>query len=151
MALKDRLTEEMKGAMKARDDLKLSTIRLVRSAVKNREIEARCELDDQGVCEIIASLVKQRRESIRLFQEGGRNDLVAKEEKELALLCEFLPPQLDRAELEEAVAKVIAECDAKGSKDMGKVMKALSPHVAGRADGKLVAEVVKEKLALLTV
>jgi hypothetical protein len=147
MTLKERLAEEMKGAMKARDALSLSTIRLVRSAVKNREIEVRRELDDQGICEVIASLVKQRRESIRLFQEGGRDDLVAKEEKELAILCEFLPPQLGRVELEGMVAKVIAECGARGSKDMGKVMKALAPHVAGRADGKVVAEVVREKLA----
>lgn len=147
MALKDRLIEEMKGAMKARDDLRLSTIRLVRSEVKNREIELKRELDDHGISEVIASLVKQRRDSIRLFQEGGRVDLVEKEKKELALLCEFLPPQLDRAELDDLVAKVIAECGAQGSKDMGRVMKALAPHVAGRADGKAVAEVVREKLA----
>lgn len=147
MALKERLAEEMKGAMRARDDLRLSTIRLVRAAVKNREIEERRELDDQGICEVIASMAKQRRESIRLFHEGGRDDLVLKEEKELALLCEFLPPQLDRAGVEDTVSKVIAECGAQGSKDMGRVMKALAPHVAGRADGKVVAEVVREKLA----
>ncbi len=120
---------------------------MVRSAVKNREIELKHELDDPGICEVIASLVKQRRDSIRLFQEGGRVDLVEKEEKELAVLCEFLPPQLSGAELAELVAKVIEECGAQGSKDMGKVMKALAPHVAGRADGKAVAEVVREKLA----
>jgi uncharacterized protein YqeY len=147
MPLKDRLTEEMKGAMKAHDDLRLSTIRLVRSAVKNREIELRRELDDNGICEVIASLVKQRRESIRLFGQAERHDLVEKEEKELAVLCAFLPPQLSRAELEELVAKVIVECGAQGGKDMGKVMKALAPHVAGRADGKALAEVVREKLA----
>jgi len=147
MSLSDRLTEEMKGAMKARNDLRLSAIRQVRSAVKNREIELKHELDDPGICEVIASLVKQRRDSIRLFQEGGRIDLVEKEEKELAVLCEFLPPQLSGAELAGLVAKVIEECGAQGSKDMGKVMKALAPHVAGRADGKAVAEVVREKLA----
>lgn len=147
MSLSDRLTEEMKGAMKSHDDLRLSTIRMVRSAVKNREIDLKHALDDPGICEVIASLVKQRRDSIRLFQEGGRTDLVEKEEKELAVLCEFLPPQLGRTELEELVAKVIAECGAQGAKDMGKVMKALASHVAGRADGKAVAEVVREKLA----
>lgn len=147
MSLRDRLTEEMKGAMRAHDDLRLSTIRMVRSAVKNREIELRRELDDLGICEVVAFLVKQCRDSIRLFQEGGRVDLVEKEEKELAILCEFLPPQLGRAELEVLVAKVIAECGAQGGKDMGKVMKALAPHVAGRADGKAVADVVREKLA----
>ena len=147
MSLRDRLTEEMKGAMKAHDDLRLSTIRMVRSAVKNRDIELRHELDDHGICEVIASLVKQRRESIRLFAQAERHDLVEKEEKELAVLWSFLPPQLDSAELEELVVKVIVECGAQGGKDMGKVMKALASHVAGRADGKAVAEVVREKLA----
>jgi uncharacterized protein YqeY len=147
MSLRERLTEEMQGAMRARDDLRLSAIRLIRSAVKNREIELRHELDDRETGEVIASLVKQRRESIRLFQEAGRRDLVEKEEKELAVLFTFLPPQLSRAELEELVARVIAECGAQGTKEMGKVMKALAPHVAGRADGKAVSEVVREKLA----
>lgn len=147
MSLRERLNEEMKRAMKAREDLRLSAIRLVRSAVKNREIELRHEFDDREISEVIASLVKQRRESIRLFQEAGRNDLVEKEEKELATLLEFLPPQLERAELEELVARIIVECGAEGSRDMGKVMKALQPHVAGRADGRVVSEVVREKLA----
>jgi len=91
-------------------------------------------------------MIKQRRESIRLFVQGGRTDLVEKEEKELAMLLEFLPPQLERAELEDLVLKTIAECGAQGSKDLGKVMKALTSQVSGRADGKLVAEVVREKL-----
>ena len=147
MSLRERLTAEMQGAMKARDDLRLSAIRLVRSAVKNRDIELKHELDDREISEVIASLVKQRRESIRLFQEAGRRDLVEKEEKELAVLFSFLPPQLSRSELEELVARVIAECGAQGNKDMGKVMKSLAPHVAGRADGKTVSEVVREKLA----
>jgi uncharacterized protein YqeY len=147
MSLRERLTDEMKGAMKSRDELRLSTIRMIRSTVKNREIELKHELDDRGICEVIASLVKQRRESIRLFAQGGRNDLVEKEEKELAALLGFLPPQLERAELEELVTKVIAECDAQDAKDMGKVMKALASQVAGRADGKVVSELVREKLS----
>ena len=147
MTLRERLTEEMKGAMKARDELRLSTIRLVKSAVRNREIELKSELDDTGIREVIASLVKQRRESIGLFRQAGRDDLAEKEEKELQVLFDFLPPQLSRPELEELVQKAIAECGAGGIKEMGKVMKALTPHVAGRADGKTVAEVVREKLA----
>jgi uncharacterized protein len=147
MALRDRLTDEMKGAMKSRDDLRLSAIRMVRAAVKNREIEQRHEFDDREIGEVIASLVKQRRESIKLFREGGRIDLAEKEEKELAILQEFLPPQLGEAELEELVMKVISECGATGLKDLGKVMKALSPQVAGRADGKTVADMVKSKLS----
>jgi uncharacterized protein YqeY len=146
MSLRERLTEEMKDAMKARDELRLSTIRLVRSAVRNKEIDLKREMDDQEVTETISSLVKQRRESIRLFMEAGRDDLVAKEEKELAILLAFLPQQLSREEVAEIVAKVIAESGAQGGKDMGRVMKALMPHVAGRADGKLVSELVKEKL-----
>lgn len=147
MSLRDRLTEEMKGAMKSRDDLRLSTIRLIRSAVKNREIDLRREFEDAEIIEVIASMIKQRRESIRLFTQGERTDLVEKEEKELAILLGFLPPQLERAELEELAQKVIAECGAQGSKDLGKVMKLLTPQVAGRADGKVVAEVVKARLA----
>ncbi len=146
MQLRERLTEEMKEAMKARDELRLSTIRLVKSAVRNREIELKRELDDSGIREVVATLVKQRRESITLYRQGGRDDLAKKEERELSVLLGFLPPQLSRAELEELVAKVIMECGATGSKEMGKVMKALTPLVSGRADGKIVAEVVREKL-----
>lgn len=147
MSLRDRLTSDMKEAMKAKDELKLSTIRLLRSAVKNKEIDSKRELDDQGVVEVVASLVKQRRESIRMFGEAGRQDLVAKEEQELAVLQSFLPPQLSREELIELVVQAIEECGAQGVKDMGKVMKILSPMVAGRADGKAVSDLVREKLS----
>lgn len=146
MALRERLSEEMKEAMKARDDLRLSVIRMIRSAVKNRDIELKRELNDQEIVEVISTLVKQRRESIRLFSEAGRQDLVEKEEKELALLLGFLPQQLSREEVAELVARIIAECGAQGGKDMGRVMKALMPHVAGRADGKLVSDLVRERL-----
>lgn len=146
MALRDQLTDGMKAAMKAKDEPRLSCIRLVRSAVKNREIDQKKELDDAGIIEVIASLVKQRRESIRMFGEAGRHDLVEKEERELAVLLEFLPSQLSRQEIVELVAGVITECGAQGAKDMGRVMKSLMPHVSGRADGKLVSEVVKELL-----
>jgi len=147
MSLRERLSEEMKGAMKARDNLRLSSIRMVLAAVKNREIELKHEFDDREICEVVASLVKQRRESIRLFQDGGRIDLVEKEEKELAALLEFLPPQLEGAELESLVVNAIAECGAEGIKDLGKVMKLLAPLTAGRADGKSVADSVKAKLS----
>jgi len=140
------LLEEMKTAMKAKDELRLSAIRMVRSAVKNKEIDARRELADQEIVDVLSTLVKQRRESIRMFAEAGRDDLVAREEKELAILLEFLPQQLDRGEVAALVEKLIAECGAQGSRDMGKVMKLLMPHVAGRADGKMVSDVVREKL-----
>jgi uncharacterized protein YqeY len=147
MSLRERLNEELKASMKSKDELKLSVIRMVRSSIKNREIEKQHELDDREIIEIISTLCKQRRESIRLFKEANRQDLVDKEEKELALLLEFLPQQLTREELEDLVRKTIAECGAQGPKDMGRVMKALQPGVAGRADGKLVSDVVKEQLA----
>lgn len=146
MALRERLSEDMKNAMRARDELRLSTIRMIRSAVKNKDIELKRELNEQEIVEVIATLGKQRRESIRLFTEAARQDLVDKEEKELAVLLEFLPQQLSREEVAALVEKIVAECGAQGGKDMGKVMKALMPHVAGRADGKMVSDVVREKL-----
>lgn len=147
MQLRERLTAELKEAMKSRDTLRLSTIRMVLSSVKNRDIELRRELNDSEITETIVTLCKQRRESIRLFKEAGRQELVDKEEAELALLMGYLPQQLTREELESLVMKVIAEVGATSGKDMGKVMKTLQPQVAGRAEGKLVSEVVKEKLA----
>lgn len=147
MSLRERLNDELKASMKSKESLKLSVIRMIRSSVKNREIEQKRELDDRELVEIISTLCKQRRESIRLFKEAGRQDLVDKEEAELAVLLDFLPQQLSRKELEDLVRKAIAECDAHGPKDMGRVMKAIQPGVAGRADGKLVSDVVKEQLA----
>ena len=147
MQLRERLNAGMKDAMKSRDALRLSAIRMLLSSVKNREIELRRELGETEITETIVTLCKQRRESIRLFKEAGRQDLVDKEEAELALLMDFLPQQLTREEIESLVDKVIAETAATSGKDMGKVMKALQPLVSGRADGKLVSEVVKEKLA----
>ena len=147
MQLRERLNAAMKDAMKSRDALRLSAIRMLLSSVKNREIELRRELSETEITETIVTLCKQRRESIRLFKEAGRQDLVDKEEAELALLMDFLPQQLTREEIESLVDKVIAETAATSGKDMGKVMKALQPLVSGRADGKLVSEVVKEKLA----
>lgn len=146
MTLRDRLTEEMKAAMKARDDLRLSAIRMIRAAASNREIELKRELGDPEIQEIIATLVKQRREAIRLFQEGGRQDLVAKEERELAILLGFLPQQLNREEVQALVVQAIAASGAQGAKDLGSVMKLVMPQVAGRADGKLVNEVVRKLL-----
>ena len=147
MSLRERLDAGMKDAMRARDELRLSAIRLVRSAVKNREIDQKLVLDDAGISEVISSLVKQRRESIRMFGDAGRADLVEKEERELAVLLDFLPRQLTRDEIVELVRRAISESGASGTRDMGMVMKTLKPQVAGCADGRLVSEVVKELLA----
>jgi len=147
MTLKTQLNDAMKQAMKAHDQLRLSAVRMIRAAVQNREIDQKLELDDQGVREVVSTLVKQRRESIRLYQEGNRPDLVEKEEAELDILLGFLPAQLDAAEIGVLVAQVIRETGVVSIKDMGRIMKALTPLTAGRADGKLVSDIVRKQLS----
>ena len=147
MTLKEQLTDAMKSAMKARDNLRLSAVRMVLSAIKNREIEQHKELDDQSVIEVISTLAKQRRESIRLYQEGNRPELAEKEEAELNILLGFLPAQMSLAEINDLVASIIKEIDAQGIKDMGRVMKAVTPLTAGKADGKVVSDAVRGRLA----
>ncbi len=147
MTLKEQLNNAMKEAMKARDDLRLSAVRMVRSAIKNREIDSRSELDDQGVIDVISTMAKQRRESIRMYREGNRNELADKEELELAVLLEFMPTQLTPEEIDALVTKIIRDNSAQGAKDMGRVMKIVSPLVAGKADGKAVSEAVRRLLA----
>ena len=147
MTLKQQLNDAMKQAMKAHDQLRLSAVRMIRSAIQNREIDQKRELDDQGIREVVTSLVKQRRESIRLFQEGNRPDLVAKEEAELEILLGFHPAQLDEAEIEVLVRQVIRETGVVSIKDMGRIMKALTPLTAGRADGKMVSDIVRKQLS----
>jgi uncharacterized protein YqeY len=147
MALRDKLVDEMKAAMKARDDVRLSTIRMVRSSIKNREIELGQELDDPEIVQVIATLTKQRRESIKLFQEAGRSDLVLKEEKELSILMGFLPKQLNNDEIAEIVTKAIVESGAQGPRDIGKVMKIVMPQVSGRAEGEAVNGIVRKMLS----
>ena len=147
MTLKDQLNNAMKAAMKARDDLRLSAVRMVRSAIKNLEIDQKKELDDQGVISVISTLVKQRRESIRMYQEGNRPELAEKEEAELNILLDFLPTQMSLEEIEELVSRIISETGAQGPKDMGRVMKAVTPLTAGKADGKAVSDIVRDRLA----
>lgn len=147
MSLKDKLTDEMKDAMRSQDKVRLSTIRMLLSAVKNKEIDLRVELTDEEVIETITSQVKQRRDSIEQFTNAGRLDLVEKEEAELKILQGFLPKQLTPEEIDSEVEKAVAEAEASGMKDLGKVMKLLMPRVAGRADGKVVSEKVRERLS----
>ena len=146
MSLKEQLNDAMKQAMKARDDLRLSAVRMVRSTVKNREIDLKHELDDQGVIEVISTMVKQRRESIRLYQDGNRQDLVDKEEAEMAILFQFLPAQMNTDEIAELVSRTIRETGAQGIKEMGKIMKLLTSLTTGRADGKIVSDIVRQQL-----
>jgi hypothetical protein len=147
MTLKEQLNDTMKAAMKARDNLRLSAVRMVRAAITNREIETRAELDDQGVVDVISTLAKQRRESIRMYQEGSRLELAEKEGLELAVLLEFLPIQLSPDEIDTLLRKVILDTGAHGIKDMGRVMKAVTPLTAGKADGKVVSEAVRRLLS----
>lgn len=149
MALKDDLVREMNAAAKAQDRVRLSTIRLLRAAIKNREIAVGHELSDAEVVEAVASQIKQRRESITQFRQAGRLDLADKEQAELQVLQGFMPEQLSHEELLERVARAIETTRARGPKDMGMVMKALMPEVSGRADGKVVADLVRESLARL--
>ena len=146
MSIQDRLSEEMKVAMRARDSLRLGTIRMARTALKNAEIEARQELDDAAAIKVLSTLVKQRREAAEAYR-ATRPELADKEEQELLVLQEFLPAQLSETELEEMIAKAIAESGASSMRDMGAVMKRVTPQTTGRADGKLVSEIVRKQLA----
>ena len=147
MSLKDKLAEEMKGAMKSQDKVRLSTIRMLISAVKYKEIDLGKALTDEEVIETVTSSVKQRRDSIEQFKSAGRNDLVEKEEAELKILQGFLPKQLSIEEVEAEIDRTVTEAGASGMKDLGKVMKQLMPKVAGRADGKMVSDKVRERLS----
>ena len=149
MTLKEKLTADMKEAMKAKEAGKqrLSVIRLVRGAIRQLEIDGKKELGDEDVLGVISKEAKQRRDAIEEFKKGGRDDLVAAAEAEIAILMEYLPKQLSKDEIKSLVQEAIAASGAASPKDMGKVMKELMPKVKGRADGKLVNEVVKEALA----
>ena len=147
MSLNDKLVDEMKQAAKAKDKLRLSTIRMIRASIKNKEIEKKKELDDKEIIETISTLVKQRKESITQFRQGKRDDLVRKEEAELEILLSFMPKQLSREEIEAEVMKAIQETEAESVKDIGKVMKILMTDLTGKADGRIVNEIVRERLS----
>ena len=146
-ALKDRITEDMKSAMRAKDAPRLLTIRGLLAAIKQREVDERIELDDAAVTAIVDKLVKQRKDSIQQFTAGGRQDLVDKEQGELQVLEGYLPVRLSQSEIATEVAAVVAETGASGAADMGKVMAAAKARFAGRADMSLVSAAVKAALA----
>jgi len=147
MSLKDQLTSDMKEAMKAKQTERLSTIRQLRSAIKNKEIEIGKELNDDAVISVIGTLVKQRREAAQMYRDNDRPELAKKEETELAVLQDYLPAQLGKDELREIVKAVIAESGAASMKDMGKVMPQVMAKTKGAADGKLVNQLVREQLS----
>ncbi|SEL65618.1 hypothetical protein SAMN05444354_107249 [Stigmatella aurantiaca] len=148
--LKERLDADLKDAMRAKNELSTSVLRMLKSAVKYKEVEPGASaLDDAGIEKVIAGLIKQRRDSIDQFKSGGRADLAEKEEAEISVLQKYLPQQLTAEELAAEVQAAITAVGAKGPKDMGAVMKHVNPKVQGRAEGKAVSEEVKAQLAKL--
>ncbi len=146
MGLREKIDADTKNALKSGDKDKVSTLRMLNAALKNKQIDKRRPLTEEEVVETVRSLIKQRKDSIEQFAKGGRQDLVDKETAEVGVLEVYLPQQLSREELEVMVREAIAQTGAQGAKDMGKVMKALIPMVGGRADGKLISELVKSSL-----
>lgn len=146
MGLTEKIQEELKNAMKAKDGTKVSVLRMLIAALKNRRIELIKDLTDEQVLEVISSSVKRRNESIAAFRQGGRADLVAQEEAELAVLAHYLPAQLSAEEITALAREAVAESGAQAPKDVGLVMKALMPKIKGRGDGKLAKEIVERLL-----
>jgi uncharacterized protein len=147
MSLKDRITDDMKIAMRAKDSDRLLTIRMLLAALKQREVDERIVLDDAAVVATIDKLIKQRKDSITAFEQGGRSDLVAKETAELGVLQAYLPQRLSAEEISAAVVRIIGELGASGPGDMGKVMPAVKAELAGKAEMGLVSAAVKKALA----
>lgn len=147
MSLKEKINSEMVSAAKAKDKIRLSTIRMIKSTLHNKEIELKGELSDADLLQMLSSIVKQRKDSIEQFRKGGRTDLTEKEEAELKVVQEFMPEQMSEEKIEAEIEKAIGEVSAVSIKEMGKVMKVLMPRLTGMADGKMVSEKVKTKLS----
>ena len=146
-SLNDKVNADITAAMKAKDAARLSALRMLKAAIMNKGVEKGRDLEDAEVLQVVSSLVKQRRDSIEQFTKAGRTDLVDKETGEIAVLEDYLPPAATAEEIDAAVAAAIAETGATSPKDMGKVMKAVMPKLAGKnADGKAVNEAVRRKL-----
>ena len=146
MGLRETIDTDIKHALKSGAKDKLSTLRMLSAALKNKQIDKRRPLTEEEVAETVRSLIKQRKDSIEQFGKGGRQDLVDKETAEVAVLEVYLPQQMSREELDVMIRDAVAQTGAQGAKDMGRVMKALIPLVGGRADGKLLSELVKHAL-----
>ncbi len=145
--LKQRLQDEMKAAMRSKDKERLTTVRLILAAIKQREVDERIELDDAEVLAVLDKMVKQRNDSITQYRDAGRDELAAKEEAELSVIQEFMPTPLSEAELDGLIDQAIADSGAASMKDMGKVMGVLKPRVQGRADMGALSAKVKAKLS----
>ena len=147
MALKERLTEDMKSALRNRETVRLGLVRMIRSQIKNREIAKGNELSDEQVVEVVSSLIKSRREALEFAVKGDRKDLVAQAEEELEVLASYLPDQLSEEEIRSVVREAIDQSGAAGPGDLGRIMGAVMPRVKGRADGRLVNDIVRKCLA----
>ena len=147
MTLKEQITEDMKAAMRAKEAVRLSTIRMLTAAIKQREVDERIELSDADVLALVDKLIKQRRDALSQFSAAGRQDLADKEQFEIEVLSAYLPKALSSAEIEAEVSAVIKQVAAQGPQDMGKVMAALKPRLAGKADMGQVSTLVKTKLS----
>jgi uncharacterized protein YqeY len=150
MSLKDRITEDMKSALRAKDSARLSAIRLLLAAIQQREVDERIVLGDPEVLSVIEKMLKQRRDSIQQFEAAGRKDLADNEKFEVTVLQAYMPKALSEAEVEAAVMEAVGASGAKGMQDMGKVMALLKPKLAGRADMAKVSTLVKSKLGSAT-
>lgn len=146
MSLEERLLEDMKEALRRQDKGRLSAIRMVRAAAKNKEIELRKKLSDEDIIGVLASVVKKHKDSIEKYKAGGRDDLVKEEEEELAVVQAYLPRPLEEKELVEMTEGAIKEVNAEGMADLGRVMSVIMPKVKGRADGARVNKMVRERL-----
>lgn len=144
--LKSRITADMKSAMRAADKDRLGVIRLLQAAIKQREVDERVELDDAQVTAVIEKMVKQRRDSVQQYTDGGRPELAAAEQAEIDILADYLPEQLGEAEIAQLIDEAIAATGAEGMKDMGKVMGVLKPKLTGRADMGAVSGLIKARL-----
>ena len=147
MGLKEQLNENMKQAMRAKDKNRLSAIRMVRGAVRDKEINSKVELDDDGVLEVIASQIKKRKDALEQLRKSNRDDLVDAEMEQINILQDFLPAQLSTEEIEAAVTGAIEELGATSMRDMGKVMGTLVPQLRGKADNSVISQIVKQKLS----
>ena len=147
MNIDEKVNGEMVLAAKAKDQVRLSAIRMVKAAIHNREIDLKRKMNELEFLQLLSSMVKQRKDSIDQFKKGGREDLVDKEEAELKVIQEFMPEQMLEEDIDHEIEKVINEVGAVGIKDMGKVMKVLMPKLTGKADGKIVSEKIKERLS----
>ena len=147
MSLRDRLTEDLKLAMKARDQLRMDVIRMIKAAVLNKEVELKKDLDDAEMSRIMTTMIKQRKESVEQFEKGQRAELAAKERQEISIIETYLPKALSAEEIAQAVDAVIRETGTTSAKDMGLVMKAVMARLAGQSvDGKSVSDLVRSKL-----